>query len=340
MSAGKVYLARSFTREVVRWAPPLLAVGLMLIMVVTTLAFWLYRADVGDNGSWKVIVFVIASAWVSLAASAGSYYFSRRRGYDDQLERARMSEWQLFQRGLANDFKHISAREAEKLLSKDVIAATIDAKIDEAFVSGVDKALRKRLNQEAKVVDVIEFIEAAEQRIRTMLDGPASRAETRSGRLMIFAILIGAFGLFIAYSRVRGLGNLSDSLLSLKTNVGAGSVWPYIFALSAPWVTLIALVEFTALMMLRLSNKLSLEQRHYTELLVEFTDRMLALKAVARFGNADQVVAAASLLIKHNPKVEAKSEGLEESLSAITKITESLAAVVKQFAAKESKTPD
>jgi len=259
------------------------------------------------------------------------------RTYTDQIERARMSELQTFERNIRRDLDTITAREASKLVPKEVIQSIIDARIDEAFVSGVDKAVRKRLDMEAKVIDVIDYIESAEQRIRTMLDGPAERAERRSGWLMFFAIIIGACGIFIAYLRVKGLGNLSDSLLALKSIVGEGSVWPYIFALSAPWVTLIALVEFTALMLLKISNKLSIEQRHYTELLVEFTDRILALKAIVRFGNADQVVTAASLLLRNNPKVEAKSEGLEESLSAVTKITESLAAIVKQFASKESK---
>jgi hypothetical protein len=157
---------------------------------------------------------------------------------------------------------------------------------------------------------------------------------------MVLAIAIGACGILIAYLRVGDLDNLSNNILALKSIAGERSVWPYIFALSAPWVSLIALVEFTALMLLKISNKLSVEQRHYTELLVEFTDRILALKAVVRFGDPDQVVTAASLLLKNNPKVETKSEGLEESLSAITKITESLAAVVKQFASKEPKSSD
>lgn len=307
------------------------------LLVLTGALLWYYRDEFYDGGSLRGLFVSLGAAWGGLAAAALGYYFAQRRIYEDQLERWRMSEWQTLERGLTNDFRHITARQADKLVSKEVIAKTIDARIDEALVSGVDRALRKRVSQEAKVVDVIGYIDAAEQRIRTMLDGPAARAETRSNRLMLLAIVIGAFGLLAAYLRVRGLGDLADSLQRIKFIAGENSVWPYIIALSAPWVTLIALVEFTALMLLKLSNKLSLEQRHYTELLVEFTDRILALKAVVRFGNADQVVTAAAFLIKNNPKVEAKSVEMEETLSAITKITESLAGVVKQFASKEAK---
>lgn len=312
-------------------------VGFIILLAISGALLWYYRDEFGGGGAWRALFVSLGAAWASLASIAASYYLTQRRVYEDQVERWRMSDWQLLERGLANDFKHMTARQADKLVSREVIAETIDARIDEALVSGVDRALRKRVSQEAKVVDVIGYIDAAEQRIRTVLDGPAARAETRSGWLMILAIAIGAFGLFIAYLRVRGLGDLPEGLQRIKSIAGENSVWPYIIALSAPWVTLIALVEFTALMLLKLSNKLSLEQRHYTELLVEFTERMLALKAVARFGNSDQVVTAASLLVKNNPKAEAKNVEMEESLSAITKITESLAGIVKQFASKESK---
>ena len=317
------------------------AVAMMgMTLALAYLAMNGYRITTwADLFSREIIVVLVFALLATTAMTLLMNLLISKRDVD-QTGREMMSHVQLLERRLLKDLGTVSAREVDKLASKEQIAAQINARIDEALVSTIDEALRKRLKDGAKVVDVIGYIDSVEERVRTLLDGPAGRAEKRSGWLMGLAILLAGAGIFIAYLRVIGLGNVSEKILALKSLAGDGNVWPYVFVLSAPWVTLVALVEFSALMLLKLSAKLSLEQRHYTELLVEFTDRMLALKAVVRFGSADQVVAAATLLIKNNPKVEAKSEGLEESLSAVTKITESLAAIVKQFASKEAKPSD
>lgn len=280
-----------------------------------------------------------ATAFASLIA--GYRVISRFPTDADQLNRAVAADFQQFEKNVKQDiFRELSERYSEKIIPLDFVKDQIQSRLDEGLVKAIDDALRERLTEGAKWVDVVSYIDEANSRISLELNGPGGRAEKRASWLLRGALAVGGIGLAIAIYRVFTLVDLRDSLLALSTSLGDKSAWPYVIALAAPWVSLIALVEFSALMLLKVSNQFTAEQRKYTELFKALNERLLALKVIVRSGTSEDVSRAASQLLRDVKTVEATDVNFEESISAITKITESLAAVVKQFASKEAKPSD
>ena len=305
-----------------------------------TAVYLLVRSELPMGSEWGgLALMLVTSAFGVTLAIAFSIY--KPRDDADQAQRAFIADFEQFEKNVKRDiFRTIRKEQLEKYAPTELVVREVQKRVDDALVSTIDEALQRRLTDGARSVDVIAYIDEIQARTVLALDGPAGRAENRSTWLMRGAITVGILGLAIAVIRVFSLGDYSATLLSLSTELGEKSVWPYVIALSMPWVTVIALVEFSALILLKLSNQFSLLQRQYTELLIEVMDRFLALKAVVRFGDGNQIVSAATVLMNNARRVEGKNESIEESLSAITKVTESLVGVVKQFANKSAKTAE
>lgn len=314
----------------------LLLVGLLSVGGALVL-YSLLRSDFSLGTRWSgawgaVLVGAISSICLAILT------FRRSLGDEDQTQRSFMADFEQFEKNVKRDiFRTLQKQQLDKFAPKGLVLSEVQKRVDDALVSTIDEALQRRLTDGARSVDVIAYIDDIQARVLIALEGPAGRAESRSTGLMWGAILVGTIGLVIAVVRVFSLGDYSENLLLLNKQLGSRSVWPYVFALSTPWVTLVALVEFSALILLKLSNQFSLLQRQYTELLVEENARFLALKAIVRFGEADQIVAASNLFIRNKQPDESKDETMQESISAISKLTENLAGIVKQFAGKDGK---
>lgn len=256
----------------------------------------------------------------------------------DKASRAIAAEFQQFEKNVKQDiFRELSTQVSDEIVPLDFVTRQIQDRLDEGLVKAIDDALRKRLAEGARWVDIIGYIDDVQARIWLQLDGPGGRAEKLSQALLYGAIGVGALGLGIAIFRVFTLGDLSSSLVALSNSLGGKSAWPFVAALATPWISLIALVEFSALMLLKVSNQFAAEQRRYTEILIGVTERLLALKIIVRAGTGEEICKAASHLLREVKAVEVKDATMEESISAITKITESLVNVIKQLASKETK---
>lgn len=252
----------------------------------------------------------------------------------DQIQRRETSELELFEqrvfRRVDNLIKNASI---DSLLSDDVYKKIITEKFGDDLLTSVDQALSQRVTQESKTIRVLSRLIEVTDELKIRLEGPAGRAERQAFWAKVLAYVMAISGIGIALYRLYLVGDLNTSLLALYETTKGQSIWPFIIALSAPWVGLIFLIEFTALLFARFSNQASTQQRYFTEAYTELKDRHAALSTIIEYGTPEQIITSARAMIVYGQRQMAESNDAE-TISASSNLVQSLTGLIKETVSK------
>lgn len=255
---------------------------------------------------------------------------------DDQRERQITSEADEIERRVRTDLLANVGLTVEKILSGDhLVTRLVDAKLNDGVVVALDEAMRKRTEKDAKAIRMIDHLDLVVSNLNTRLEGPAGRAETAANwsRNMAYGLAVG--GLLVAVVRVYTMGDFSTHIIELMKASGDRWIWPIIAAQAAPWIGLILLIEFTALLFLRFYNRSIELQRYFTREMAILRNRYVGMRAIIEFGSPEQVVATAAGLTAHVPN-DMEQQSSAEEVSATSQLTENLTSFVKEAASKVS----
>jgi hypothetical protein len=226
--------------------------------------------------------------------------------------------------------RRLDRRIAEVASSDEIVSRLLDQKLQDGIIEATDKALANRVSPEAKRIRLQRFLDDASDRLRLKYDGPAGRAENSATIARRFSYFLATFGLLIAASRVFLSGDFTLLLVELVRDNKADHFWPLVFAQAAPWVGLVALAEFTALVFFRFYLRSIELQGYFTRELANSESRFGALKIITEIGSDEQVVSAARdmMQVSENELSAAKEGDLPNNVSiladAAAKIREAL----------------
>ncbi|MGO8091638.1 hypothetical protein AB9E29_31370 [Rhizobium leguminosarum] len=273
----------------------------------------LYSIRVASVLNFVAIIIGFVAAW---------QIFGRLNAGRDLDDREVSSKIEQSERRIYQDVRREFLERAEKeLVGTDLITQVLERKLQDGMLVTLDKALKAKLDAAASKVHALNHIDETLGRIRIKLDGPSSRAERAAGISRILAYAFAVFGVVLATYRVLSLDLPQPSPTAYD--------WPTVAMKAGPWVGLVLLVEFTALLFLRFYNRSIELQRYFTRELAGIESQFLGLKvAIDVGGRIDGVRASAALL-----KVEPASfvEDTQEELSTLTKAIESMADVIKKL---------
>ncbi|MBY5543104.1 hypothetical protein HFO60_24325 [Rhizobium leguminosarum] len=260
-----------------------------------------------------IAIILITIFWYSLKTA------SRGRDIDDREVSSKIEQ---SERRIYEDVRRQLLQRAEKeLVGTELVTQALERKLQDGILVTLDKALKTRLDAAASKVHALNHIDETLGRIRIKLDGPSSRAENAAAISRIFAYAFAMLGVTLAIYRVTSL--------EAAQTFGINYDWPNVMMKAGPWVGLVLLIEFTALLFLRFYNRSIELQRYFTRELAGIESQFLGLKvAIDIGGRTDGVKASAALL-----KIEPNSfvEDREEELSTLNKAIEGVADLVKKL---------
>lgn len=226
--------------------------------------------------------------------------------------------------------KTINQTEYEKIFRNFV-----SENLDDDLLLSIDNALQERISKQGKSLRVIRFLDGVTSELKLRLEGPAGRAETQAKWARWGAYTLVIIGLSVAIYRIYILENVTESLNDLYKAAGDRSIWPFVFANSAPWLGLIFLIEFTALLFMRFSTHASIQQRYFTEGYTELKDRYAALRTIIEYGTDEQIVVSARSMIVYGQRQMTETNDAE-TINASSRLVASLTGLIKETSAKAS----
>ncbi|PCK80014.1 hypothetical protein [Rhizobium sophoriradicis] len=292
--------------------------------IVYTIVTWLFNIDrnkynIDNLGVFYIPILAILFYFMYRQADPLDPKTTTNRDIGD---REVASKIELSERRIYQDVKRELFERAEKeLVGTELVTKVLERKLEDGIVVTLDRAIKTRLDGAASKLHALNHIDETLGRIRIKLDGPSSRAERAAGISRILAYAFAVFGVVLATYRVVSLDLPQPPTTTYD--------WPAVAMKAGPWVGLVLLVEFTALLFLRFYNRSIELQRYFTRELAGIESQFLGLKvAIDVGGRIDGVRASAALL-----KVEPASfvEDKEGELSTLTKAIESMADVIQKL---------
>lgn len=243
--------------------------------------------------------------------------------FGDQIDRNVSSRIEQFERRIQDEADRRIDRRFEEIVSgsvettNDAIARILSERLDIGVVDAVQAAVGRQLDVAAKEARRWRHIEATFERIRLKLDGPASRAEKAAIQFRNAAMAICLFGLLLACYRLWGEGEFLNQLLLILASQNPTSAWILVFAKAAPWVGVILLAEFTALLFFRAYLRAIELQRYFTRELATIEARFAALRVVLDLGSPEQQFEIAkSLMVAEANSLTAEAVGSDPTAIA------------------------
>lgn len=277
----------------------------------------------------QIITFIIISSFIFVL------YFTYLKKYlpldDDQIQRASAAEInETEQRILAAVDTKIKIELDNTIDSFNILKDSLTSRINDDLISKLDDNMRSRISSEAKTIRLTSEINKTTSELRIRLEGAGGREDRQAARSRSFAYIAAYLGLLLAITRIVLIYYDKNPLLPfLDAFFAKFSLWPYIVSSAAPWIGAFILCEFTALLLLRDSNKCSERQRYFTEAYVELRDRHMALKTIIEYGSSEEIVSSArSMIVYSAHKFEDAKD--TETISATSKLIESLTGLIKE----------
>ena len=263
-------------------------------LLITSIIGYIYfnSAELSDDYFEKFKIFSIIVLTIILTL----FYFTTRKGNTSSKENDRTDRFISERIGQSEDRL---SRQIEESLNRRVadvvdnslsnsssaIAKAMLEKLDAQMLETIDSALARRVNKVAaegrRWRDVLDVFD----RLRIRLDGPASRAEQSAMYFRRMAAVLAGAGVCIAAVRVFStLYYDGPSLFALALYSGA------------PWVGLVLLIEFTALLFQRFYSRSIELQRYFTKELSATELKLVALRVIIDTGTREQIVEACRTL--------------------------------------------
>ncbi|EJC69347.1 hypothetical protein Rleg5DRAFT_5135 [Rhizobium leguminosarum bv. viciae WSM1455] len=222
------------------------------------------------------------------------FYFAYKRTTpaaatdSDIHDREVSSKIEMSERRIYQDVRRELFQRAEKeLAGSELITEVLERKLQDGILVALDKALKTKLDAAASKVHALNHIDETLGRIRIKLDGPSSRAEGAAAISRILAYAFAVFGVVLATYRVVSF-DLPDPPTTAYD-------WPTVAMKAGPWVGLVLLVEFTALLFLRFYNRSIELQRYFTRELAGIESQFLGLKVAIDVGGRIDGVRASGM---------------------------------------------
>ncbi|WP_156420112.1 hypothetical protein [Aureimonas sp. N4] len=282
-----------------------------------------------------IIISLIFLSFLSLYMLFRSLPF-RGTSDRDQNERVLSSRIEQSERRIQNEVEKRIDQKFSEIISgavgenSQVIARLLSERLDAGVLTAVQDAVGRQLDSSAREVRRWQHIENTFDRIRTKLDGPASRAESAANRFRNAAILICVFGLGLACLRLWGEGGFIDRIIPLATAGNTSAVWIVVFAKAAPWVGVILLAEFTALLFFRAYQRAIELQRYFTRELAILEARFAGLRVILDLGTPDQQYDVVKALMAAEANILSPDAGTPDP-ATVSSILSAIGAAVKDF---------
>ncbi|RBO90473.1 hypothetical protein [Pseudochrobactrum asaccharolyticum] len=261
-------------------------------------------------------------------------YITKKIKDEDEVSRWDTSELDLVEQRINRRIDYlINNTPSENLLSPDFFRKIIEEKFDDEIITSVDEALTRRVNKESKTIRTLDQLNGVTQELKIRLEGPAGRAERHAHTARRMAYIMAILGIGIAGYRIYLLTDLTTTLKEIYELTDGSSIWPFIIAHSAPWLGLVLLIEFTALLFVRFSTQASTQQRYFTEAYTELKDRHAALSIIIEYGTPEQIITSARSMIIYGQRRLAETSDAE-TINASSNLIQSLTGLVNEAAAK------
>ncbi|QYM73236.1 hypothetical protein K1X45_01955 [Pseudochrobactrum sp. Wa41.01b-1] len=254
---------------------------------------------------------------------------------EDEVLRASADEIENTERRILSSAESmIQSAIEEKLNNKNILSPTIKEIVNEDLILSIDHSLRERITTEAKPMRLLSYMDKTTSEMRIRLEAAGHREERQAARARTYAFIAAYTGIFFAIIRV-GLSLIDKTTLLPLFNIISPnfSVWPYILSSAAPWVGVILVCEFTAILLFKDSNGCSRRQRYFSEAYVELRDRHMALRTIIEYGTPEQITASARSMIIYNAHTNEAVKDTE-TISASARFIESLTGLFKETADK------
>jgi hypothetical protein len=337
-----------FDRKSPRWRRYLLfslLTSILLLLFSSFIIYWFFN-DEGrllihsTDTLWFIFsIFIqVLSSTIILIIGLSIFQFSKSffGAGADILDRNLSSRIELSESRIRDDIdtrirQQISSLlEGNELRDNDPIGRAIADRIDEDLLVRLDEALARRVQTEASDIRRWRTFADVFERIRIKLDGPASRAESSAFIFRRLAAALAAFGVVVAIVRVFWFGSgVTPLMLQTLTN-GSHSLWSMAIINGAPWIGLILLIEFTALLYFRFYARGVETQRYFTKELAGLEVRLAAMRVVLDTGTKEQIMQATRILMTLDSNVMSV-ERVEEQLSMANNVVKEVAASAKSI---------
>lgn len=218
--------------------------------------------------------------------------------YGDVQMRALNSQIEQIERRIGDELRQHLDRELLNVASgENIVNRMLDRRLKDGLLVTVDDALLERTSPVGRKIRVHDLLADVSDRLRLKYDGPAARAEWSAtwSRRLSYALAI--TGLLVATVRVITSSGFTDAIMALIKENKAEHFWPLVFAQAAPWVGLVVLIEFTALIFFKFYVRSIELQRYFTRELANSEGRFGALRVITEVGTPEQSVSAALALM-------------------------------------------
>lgn len=253
----------------------------------------------------------------------------------DQLDREVSRRFDYNSKQLYEELSaEVRGRIDEALTSNALVEQVLDQKLKEELLVELDDAVNSKLQLSAAKVQAIRHINEMVERVRIKFDSPASAAEKAAKRSTSLAYFMAFSGVVVAFGRVIHIAaQQSFPIVPVQTSAPLPAhvwSWPEVVSQSGPWIGLVLLIEFTALLFFRFYARSIELQRHFTEKLATLETQFTSLKVVVDLGSAEDIVKAAVVTMNIADVPFTKPDDSED-ISTLAKMVESLADVVKKL---------
>ncbi|WP_156408705.1 hypothetical protein [Rhizobium sp. Root708] len=282
------------------------------------------------NGTLSVFFAVAVVSVIFFAAPDLLRYWSRllvsflskdSPNLRDTLEREASSRIQLSERQVFDRLKtQVEKRIEEHLQSDDFLKKVVQAKLDDTLIEEVDAALSARVHVEATKLKALDHLKLTLDSNKKNLEGPASRAEAAAAVSRRLAYLFAIAGVLVAGLRLYVVND---------AQVAGDIHWPTVALRSGPWVGLILLIEFTALLFFKFYGRSIELQRYFTRELSVIENQFAALQVTIDLGGPSDAVRSATAMLKAGEPNVFQDEKAED-LNSLTNALTDLAGLIKK----------
>ncbi|MBX8803286.1 hypothetical protein HBA92_21405 [Ochrobactrum sp. MR28] len=260
-------------------------------------------------------------------------YVMKRKNDADEAQRLEISSIDLLEKRFENRINNLAKNiSSKKLLDGTLSREIINEKFGDDLVTSVDEALQQRVGQVSKIIRSQNRLNEVTDDLKIRLEGPGGRAEKQANAARRLAYFMALLGVIVAVARIYYLKD-QPVLETISKLADGRSIWPFIIAHSAPWIGLIILIEFAALMFVRFSTQANLQQRYFTESYTELKDRHAALSTIIEYGTPEQIITSARAMIVYGQRQMAESNDAE-TISASSNLVQSLTGLIKETVSK------
>lgn len=263
----------------------------------------------------QVVIFSVFVGIFSMAIFSAIWLIRQRNELEkraDLTQRAISAEVEQSERRIEQQLlRTLDRKIAEAASSDEIVSRLLDQKLQDGIIEAADRAVSGRTAPEARRIRLQRFLDDVSDRLRIKYDGPAGRAENSATIARRMSYVLASIGLLIACVRVFFSGDFTYELINLLQNDKSDHFWPLVFAQSAPWIGLVLLVEFTALVFFRFYLRAIELQRYFTRELANSESRFGALRIITEIGSDEQAVSAALSMMEigeNNLQAEKDSE--------------------------------